>query len=151
MSSQGNLFRGKPLWVEIQLPPRFFFQGELLLWRKVASKELRWVSDKGHSDNQREYWISKALSSEWDLLNSQQKIKWKMWKFWGLYGRMLPWVSGVCSCRSVITILCLCWGFRSAVTMCYWKLQLLLHCQGDQEFCWWCGSDFGEGEGSCWF
>lgn len=69
--------------------------------------------------------VSKTLSREWVFMNAQQKIKGKMEKFWGLSGRTLPRFSGVCFCRSVTMMECLCrvcTGFRSAGKMCHWDL-----------------------------
>lgn len=113
----------------------------------------RWISDKGHCDNQREV-LYKQNPFQWmGLLNAQQKIKGKVWKFWGLSGRMLPRFSGVCSCRCV-TLMCVCIECAQALgVLLKWDIGIFSCFQtlkGDQEFCWWYGSGFGEGEGSCW-
>lgn len=96
-----------------------FFSGGKWAWNSSGE-----YLTKGTVIIQENYCVSKHLSSEWDLLNAQQKIKGKMWKFWGLSGRMLQ-VLGVCSCRSVTMMACLCrvcTVFRSAAKMCHWVL-----------------------------
>lgn len=125
ISSQGNLFRGKLLWVEIQLPPRLFFQAGFLLWWRVASNSPGEFLTKGTVIIKENFCVSKTVSREWVFMNEQQKIKGKMEKFWGLSGRTLPRFSGVCFCRSVTMMGCLCrvcTGFRSAGKMCHWDL-----------------------------